>query len=86
MFLVVSLLEQVNQLEMENQNLKLQLKKHKALAVAYEGRKEFEELKDFQKTAVVKVHLDADLNRKVDQKDTMMRDHYEFLTLLMFLF
>ena len=43
---------------------------------------EFEELKDFQKTAVVKVHLVADLNRKVDQKDTRMRDHYEFLTLL----
>ena len=43
---------------------------------------EFEELKDFQKTAVVKVHLVADLNRKVDQKDTRMRDHYEFLILL----
>ena len=40
---------------------------------------EFEELKDFQKTAV---HLVADLNRKVDQKDTRMRDHYEFLILL----
>ena len=81
-YFLIYLIKQVNQLEIENQKLMLKLKKHKALAVAYGGHKEFEELKDFQKTAFVKVHLAADLNRKVDQKDTRMRDHYEFLILL----